>query len=61
MEKIYIKIEKYLRENFPSKKIFKYSKLNKRGTEIYGFGGMQIRVKILPNDIFYQLLTLKDK
>ena len=60
MDKVYQKIESYLRKEFPGRKLFRYILLKNKGAEIYGFGKMQIKV-VLPNetDLFYQLIKSK--
>lgn len=60
MNKTYEKIENYLRKNFPGKRLTRYQKLIGK-TELYGFNGIQIKVSIKTNDIFYQIITLKEQ
>ncbi len=63
MEKLYIKVEKYLKKNFPGKKITKSTGLNTsdENIEIWGFNSIQINVLVHGNNLFYELALKTNK
>lgn len=55
MEKVYKKIEAYLREVFPGVKIIKVDHLDleEKGVELYGFNSFKILIKSTGTELFY--------
>lgn len=61
MEKLLLKIEKYLMDNFPGKSLKQCKKISGENIEIYGFKGMRILVVEQPTTVHYQFVTLKEQ
>lgn len=57
MEKVHIKIEKYLKKQFPHKMVLRASKkeIDSKIEEIYGFMSMSISVYPYGDKIYYKL------
>lgn len=51
---MYEKIESYLRENFPGKRLIRYIKLKDKKAEIWGKYGIKILVVEKGQEVFYQ-------
>lgn len=59
MDKVYKKIENYLKGHFPNKALIKYKKITDKNAEVYGFNTIQILVVERPKEIFYQVIFNK--
>jgi hypothetical protein len=55
MDKIYKKIEAYLKENFPKKELVKVNNLSVEGknVEVYGFNSILILVKEADGKVYF--------
>lgn len=60
MEKIYLKIEEYLKKTFPQKRIVLNNKLKESGmTDIWGFHKIQIITLEIGNTVQYKPIFIK--
>lgn len=60
MDKIQKKVEKYLKEEFPKKKLLKSVSIFKGEVEIYGIDSIQILVLEQPEYVIYQIVKFKN-
>jgi len=56
MDKIYKKIEEYLREQFPKKKLERASHIPEKSSELYGTMSLPIRILEDKGVVYYQVL-----
>lgn len=60
MDKIYAKIENYLKQQFPKKKIILNSSMRTKNCELYGFNRFQILVNESDKFVEYKLKTVNN-
>jgi hypothetical protein len=56
MDKIYKKVEEYLRKQFPKKKLIRYAKITDKNAELYGTMSLPIKIVEKNNEVFYQVM-----
>lgn len=55
MDKIYKKIEEYLKKEFPKKKLIRVSKIEDKNAELYGMMSLPIKVLETKEGLLYQV------